>query len=226
LSSYPLRFRRNVTEAVKAPQVHKEEVKPLSPALVKALLDAARGDRNEALYVLAVHTGLRQRELLGLKWTEIDLDAGILSVQRSLDANGTFNPPKRNKSRRTVRLTGRAFEALRVHRVAQNAERLRLGSHWEDQDLVFQNRTGKAMDHNTLYHREFKALLKKAGLSGFTFHSLRHTCATLLLSKNVNPRIVQEMLSHATVSQTMDTYSHVLPGMQEVAAAALERALL
>jgi len=81
------------------------------------------------------------------------------------------------------------------------------------------------MDHNNLYRRGFKFLLTKAGLSGFTFHSLRHTCATLLLSKNVNPKIVQEMLGHATISQTMDTYSHVLPNMQDEAAAALESVL-
>ena len=81
------------------------------------------------------------------------------------------------------------------------------------------------MNADNLYHREFKPLLKEAGLSGFTFHSLRHTCATLLLSKNVNPKIVQEMLGHATISQTMDTYSHVMPGMGDVAATALEEAL-
>jgi integrase len=81
------------------------------------------------------------------------------------------------------------------------------------------------MNHNNLYHREFKALLKKAGLAGFTFHGLQHTCATLLLKKNVSPKIVQEMLGHATISQTMDTYSHVLPGMQDQAISAMESAL-
>ena len=81
------------------------------------------------------------------------------------------------------------------------------------------------MHHNNLYHQGFKALLKRAGYSGFTLHSLRRTCATLLLSKNVNPKIVQEMLGHATLTQTMDTYAHVLPGMGDVAATALEEAL-
>ena len=81
------------------------------------------------------------------------------------------------------------------------------------------------MNGDNLYHREFKPLLEKAGLPGFTFHSLRHTCATLLLSKNVNPKIVQEMMGHATISQTMDTYSHVTPGMGDVAAEAMENAL-
>lgn len=217
---------RNVTEAVKAPQAHKKEVKPLNPTQVKALRSAASGDRLEALYIVAIHTGLRRSELLGLRWTDVDLDAGMLSVQRSLDKDGTFNPPKRNKSRRTVKLTGQAVEALKSHRARQNEERLRLGSLWEDHGLVFPNQVGKPMNADNLYHREFKPLLKKAGLSGFTFHSLRHTCATLLLSKNVNPKIVQEMLGHATISQTMDTYSHVMPGMGDVAATALEEALV
>lgn len=216
---------RNVADAVKAPQVHKKEVKPLTPTEVAALLCAATGNRLEALYVAAVHTGLRRGELLGLKWSDVDLEAGTLSVQRSLDKDGTFNPPKRNKSRRTVKLTAQATEALKGHRVRQSEERLRLGSLWEDQGLVFPNRAGKPMNADNLYHRGFKPLLEKAGLSGFTFHSLRHTCATLLLSKNVNPKIVSEMLGHATISQTMDTYSHVMPGMGDVAATALEEAL-
>ena len=131
----------------------------------------------------------------------MDLDAGVLSVQRYLDTNGTFNPPKRC---RTVKLTEQAIEALKGHRARQNEERLRLGSLWEDHNLVFPNRVGKPMNADNLYHREFKPLLKEAGLSGFTFHSLRHTCATLLCSKNVNPKIVQEMMGHANISQTMD----------------------
>jgi integrase len=216
---------RNIADAVKAPQVHKKEVNPLIPAEVTALLSAASGDRLEALYVTAIHTGLRRSELLGLKWTDIDLDAGTLSVQRSLDKDGTFNPPKRSKSRRTVKLTPQAAEALKGHRARQNEERLQLGSLWEDRGLVFPNRSGKPMNADYLYHRGFKPLLAKAGLSGFTFHSLRHTCATLLLTKNVNPKIVSEMLGHATISQTMDTYSHVMPGMSDIAASALEDAL-
>jgi integrase len=216
---------RNVADAVKAPQVHKKEVTPLTPAEVTVLLSAASGDRLEALYVAAIHTGLRRSELLGLKWTDIDLDARTLSVQRSLDKDGTFNPPKRSKSRRTVKLTPQAAEALRAHRVRQNEERLQLGSLWEDRGLVFPNRSGKPMNADYLHHRGFKPLLEKAGLSGFTFHSLRHTCATLLLSKNINPKIVSEMLGHATIAQTMDTYSHVMPGMGDVVATALEEAL-
>ena len=90
---------------------------------------------------------------------------------------------------------------------------------------MFPNRNGKPMNANNPYHRDFKPLLEKAELSGFTFHSLRHTCATLLLTRNVNPKIVSELLGHATISQTMDTYSHVMPGMSDIAATALEDAL-
>lgn len=123
-----------------------------------------------------------------------------MSVQRSLDTDGTFNLPKRNKIRRRVKLTARAGEALKGHKVAQNPARLRLGSLWEEHDLVFPNRTGRPLAVDNLYNRGFKPLLNKARFSAFILHSLRHTCATLLLSKNVNPKIVQEMLGHSTIS--------------------------
>jgi integrase len=224
---------RNVTEAVKAPHQTKKEINPLSSDQARALLDAVRGDRLEALYVLAITSGLRQGELLGLKWDDLDLDTGKLSVRRTLTASSVysssgpiFDNPKRAKSQRSIKLTAGAVEALKRHKVIQNEERLRLGTLWEDHNLVFPNRVGKPMDHNNLYYRDFKAALRRAGLpSTLRFHDLRHTCATLLLSKNINPKIVQEMLGHATISQTMDTYSHVLPNMQEEAAIAMEVAL-
>lgn len=175
----------------------------------------------------AVHTGLRQGELLGLMWTDLDLDAGKLTVQRSLAFDGTLNSPKRKSSRRTVKLTPTALEALRSHRKRQNEERLRAGAQWTDTGLVFPNRLGRPMDANNLYHRDWKSLLRRAGLAehGFTFHVLRHTFATTLLRQNVNPKIVQHQLGHATISQSMDTYSHVMPDMGDVAAEALEAAL-
>ncbi len=120
---------RNVCDAVKPPQVHKDEVVPFTPEQVRTLLRAASeaDDRLEALFVVAIHTGLRQGEILGLRWTDLDLDAGTLTVQRSLAIDGTFNPPKRKNSRRTVKLTRTATEALKRHRARQNEERLRVG---------------------------------------------------------------------------------------------------
>jgi integrase len=112
------------------------------------LLEAARGDRFEAVYVVAITTGLREGELLALRWEDIDLEESKLSVRRSLSvtkAGLSFNAPKSAKSRRSVQLTARAVDALRQHRVAQNSERLRLGSLWENNDLVFPGYTGQAM---------------------------------------------------------------------------------
>lgn len=190
----------------------------LSPAQARALLDAARGARNEALYVVALHTGLRQGELLGLKWADVDLsgETGRLSVRRSLkkvEGGLAFGPPKNGASRRGVPLNRTAAAALRDHRRRQNEERLRTpGDAWKDHDLVFPNSAGNAIDHNNLYRREYLPLLGRAGLAGegFTFHTLRHTFASALLSRKEHPKKVQALMGHSSIVQTMDTYSHLL----------------
>jgi integrase len=140
------------------------------------LLDAASGNRFEVLYMVAIHTGLRRGELLGLRWTDADLDAGTLTVRRSLDVDGTFKAPKNRAARRTLKLTPRALETLKAHKARQNAERLRAGSRWQDHGLVFPNTVGKPMNAGNLCRREFQPLLERAGLrdEGFTIHSLRH----------------------------------------------------
>ncbi len=207
----------------------RKDIQPLSQEQARALLAAARDDRLEALYVLAVSAGLRQGELLGLRWRDVDMERGTLSVHRQLTRSKEdglrFTEPKSKKSRRSIRLAGSVTEALRRHRSAQNKERLRLGTLWKDQDLVFANRTGAPLDVANLTNYSFRPLLERAELPRIRFHDLRHTCATLLLSRNVNPKIVQEMLGHANISETMDTYSHVLPSMQETAVSAMESAL-
>ncbi len=207
----------------------REEIKALSPEQARALLAASRGTRNEALYVVALHTGLRQGELLGLKWADVELDAGKLSVRRSLKvtADGLgFGPPKNKASRRSVPLSKTAVAALRAHRTRQNEERLRLGDLWQDHDLVFPNRVGKPMDHNNLYYREYKPLLQRAGLGeeGFTFHSLRHTFATELFNQRKRPKIIQSLLGHSSIVQTMDTYSHLLGDVDDDEVGGLDKA--
>ncbi|QYJ15172.1 Tyrosine recombinase XerC [Rubrobacter xylanophilus DSM 9941] len=222
---------RNATEAVKPPQVRREEIRPLTPDQVKALLDAASGDRLEALYVLAVHTGLRQGELLALRWDDVDLESGTLQVRRTLSMTKdgpAFTAPKTAGSRRSVKLTNASAEALRGHLKRQLAEMDKAGSLWragEYDGLIFASETGMPLDRRDLTTRRFKPLLRRAGLPQIRFHDLRHTCATLLLSRNVNPKIVSEMLGHATIAITLDTYSHVLPNMRDTAAKALEEAL-
>ncbi len=220
---------RNATEAVKPPQVRREEIRPLTSEQVKQLLDAARGDRLEALYTLAVHTGLRQGELLGLKWEDVDLESGSLHVKRTLTTprgGPRLAAPKTKGSRRRVSLTRGAMDALRAHLARQLEEIDRASSLWQENGLVFASEMGTPLDRRDVTSRQFKPLLRRAKLPETTrFHDLWHTCATLLLTKNVNPKVVSEMLGHSNIAITLDTYSHVLPNMQDSAARALEEAL-
>jgi integrase len=219
---------RNPTESVKAPRPAPEEIRPLNREQAKALLETARRERFEALYVLAVTTGLRQGELLGLKWEDVDLENSLIRVRRTLIRHRgrlLLGEPKTKRSRRTVRLTEAAVQALKEHLARQIEQMERLGDLYEDQGLIFATQRGTLVNPTNLRKRSFAPLLEKAGLLPIRFHDLRHTCATLLLSRNVNPKIVSEMLGHATIAITLDTYSHVLPTMQDSATRALEDAL-
>ena len=221
---------RNATEAVKPPQPSREEMHPLTPEQAKLFLQAAHeaGDRLEALYVLAIHTGLRQGELLGLKWDDVDLEDGSLQVRRTLSitkSGPVFTSPKTSGSRRSVKLTDKAIEALKSHLERQLGEIDRVGSLWTENGLIFASETGEPLDRRKVTARQFKKLLVRAELPEVRFHDLRHTCATLLLGKNVNPKIVSEMLGHSSIAITLDTYSHVLPNMRDHAAKAMEEAL-
>jgi integrase len=206
---------------------------PLTPEQAKLLLQVAHdsGDRLEALYVLAINTGLRQGELLGLKWDDVDLEDGSLQVRRTLaitKSGPIFTSPKTMGSRRSVKLTSKAIEALKSHLERQLAEIDRVGSLWSPGDadgLIFASEAGDPLDRRAVTKLKFKPLLKRAELPEIRFHDLRHTCATLLLTRNVNPKIVSEMLGHSTIAITLDTYSHVLPNMRDQAAAAMEEAL-
>jgi integrase len=220
---------RNVTEAVKPPQLRREEIEPLNLKQTKAFLETSRGGLFEALYVLAVTAGLRQGELLGLKWEDVDLDAGTLRVRRTLlgSKKGVplFGSPKTAKGKRSVRLTDKAVEALRRHRELQLEQRQRLDELWKEHGLVFTTQIGTAINRHNLITRSFKPLLARAGLPEIRFHDLRHTCATLMLCGKIHPKVVQELLGHANVTITLDTYSHVLPNMQGQAAEKMDALL-
>jgi integrase len=219
---------RNVTDAVNAPRPAPKEMRPLAPDEARKLLEMARGDSLEALYVLAVHTGMRQGELLGLKWEDVDLEGNVVRIRRTLTRNKgrlLLGEPKTKKSRRTVRLTETAAQTLREHLERQLEEMERLGDLYQDQGLVFTTRVGTPINPTNLRRRSFASLLERASLPAIRFHDLRHTCATLLLLRNVHPKYVQELLGHATITITLDTYSHVLPGMGDQTAAAMERVL-
>jgi integrase len=154
----------------------------------------------------------------------VDLEAARLQVNRAL-SDGEFTPPKRAKSRRPIDLTAGSVAALRAHRKRQLEEMMQKAGLWQDYGLVFPSSVGTPLSHRNVV-RSFKALLKRADLpASVRLYDLRHTCATLLLSRNVHPKYVQELLGHASISQTLDTYSHVLPGMRGGIADAIEDAL-
>jgi integrase len=216
---------RNAADAVKAPRPAPEEMHPLSPHEARKLIKATRGDKLEALYVLAVHTGMRQGELLALRWEDVDLNEGVIHIRRTLVRSGgriALGEPKTKGSRRPVHLTGAAVEALETHLERQLEEIERLGDLYRDHGLVFTSGVGTLINPTNLRRRSFAPLIQKAGLPQIRFHDLRHTCATLLLSRNVHPKYVQEILGHATVAITPDTYSHMIPGMGNHAARAME----
>lgn len=218
---------RNPADDVDPPRARTEEVHPLTREEARRLLETVRGDRLEALYVVALHTGLRQGELLALRWKDLDLEERTLQVRRTVTKDGGklgIGPTKTAKGRRTVKLTRDATEALRRHLARQLEEIEGLGDHFEENGLVFCTSKGTLINPTNLRKRSLAPLLGKAGLPHMTFHQLRHTAATILLLKNVNPKIVSEMLGHATIAITLDTYSHVLPNMQDSAVAAMEEA--
>jgi integrase len=219
---------RNPAANADPPKVRQDEITPLDTEQTRTFLDAARVQKYEALYVLSLTCGLRMGESLGLKWSDIDLEAGALRVNRQLqrirEGGGlVFSEPK-NASRRTIDLPQRALEALRNHRKRQLEEKLKASS-YANSDLVFATGKGTPLDAQNIVNRHFKPLLKRASLPPIRWHDLRHTCATLLLGRGVHPKLVQHLLGHASIRMTLDRYSHWIPSMGRHAADGMDEAL-
>lgn len=211
-------------------------------------LEAARPDRYFALWATLLTGGLRPGEALGLRWSDVNLDTGRLHVDRALIRVGRgwkLKRPKTAKARRVVALPPVAAEALREWRRKQAEERMLLSAEYQDNDFVFANPFGKPLHRDNLGRQNFRRICERAGLGEYgpvpakpkgqpgprkkrpfrprhRPYDLRHTCATLLLKKGVNVKIVSELLGHASVTLTLDIYSHVIPGMQEMAATEME----
>jgi integrase len=213
---------------VQSPRVRHPEVRPLTPGEARTLLNAAQGDRLEALYTVALALGLRQGEALGLQWGNIDLEARQLKVvralQRRVDGRVELSEPKTPRSRRTIRMPEAVVVTLQEHRRRQWRERLKAGESWPAEDFVFTDEVGRPLD-GTRVTKVFQRLLVRAGLPRMRFHDLRHSAATLLLVQGVPARVVMETLGHSEVGITLNTYSHVLPALEDEAAAAMDRAL-
>lgn len=218
----------NVATLVDPPVVRRVEVAPFGSEEAQRLLEAALGDRMEARWIVGLALGLRQGEVLGLFWDDVDLDAGTLRVQRALQRQRgvglVFTDPKTARSRRIVSLPAPLVDALRAHRSRQLQERLVAGTMWKGSDCVFTTECGAPVDPRNDY-RLFKALLRKAELRDARLHDLRHTAASLLLLQGVAPRVVMEVLGHSQISLTMNTYSHVVPELKRDAADRMSAAL-
>jgi integrase len=204
---------RNATELVTPPRKARHDFVTFTPDQARCFLDAVKGDRLEALYVLALTSGMREGELFGLRWADVNLAAGALHLVKQL---------KTRSSRRQVLLVSIAVDALGRHLARQREERLLLGLEWDDHGLVFPNTVGKPLHPSNFLQRSFYPLLKRAGLPRIRFHDLRHSAATLLLGLGIHPKIVSEMLGHSQIAITLDLYSHVTATMQQEAVRAFE----
>jgi integrase len=218
---------RNVAKLVDPPRVPRHEISPLTPEQATRLIETSADDRHRALWITALGTGLRQGELLGLRWEDVDLDAGRLRVRHSLanvDGALTLLEPKTDRSRRTVLLADAVVTALRAHRTRQRMERLVSGSRWTDSGHVFTTLYGTPY-HAATITRAFKAALTRAGLPTCRFHDLRHAAATFLLAQGMTLEDVKNLLGHSSITLTSNTYGHVLELRQRQVAAAMDAVL-
>ena len=220
---------RNVARLARPPRIPRRSVSPLSLAQVRTFLAAIAGDRLEALYLVALGVGLRQGEILGLRWSDVDTAAGTLTVRHALariDGRLVLVEPKSTASRRVVPLPAFVRDALLAHHLRQAGEPLPLRPAPPDPfaDLVFVTTHGTPLDGITITRR-FQRILGSAGLPHQRFHDLRHACASLLLAQGVPARVVMETLGHSEISLTLNTYSHVMPSVGREAAERMDALL-
>jgi integrase len=202
---------RNVAALATPPKATPAEFRVLTVEEARQLGRVAQGNRWAPMLMLALTTGLRQGELLGLKWGDIDTAAGVLQVRRQYERDGSFSTPKASSQRR-LDLAPAELRALEIQRESQDRDRERWGAAYVEQDLVFATHQGRPLIHRNVF-REFKILLRKADLPSIRFHDMRHTNASLMLGQGVHPKVVQARLAHSQVAITLNLDSHVLPGL-------------
>jgi len=217
---------RNVASAVRLPSP-KSDFQPFTATEARKYLLTATSNRHGALYELALRTGMRQGELLGLKWTDIDLDRGHLYIQRTLartKGGPTFQPVKTYRSARRIIIPRDCLTSLKRYKQRQEIDRREAGDTWKDTGLVFANSLGGPLDPPLVYHNHV-AICNIADVRYIRFHDLRHTCASLLLEQGIELVTIKELLGHAQISTTADIYSHVRVRLQRNAIEAMNQAL-
>lgn len=212
---------RNPADAIDLPRCQHHEMRIMNEGDIHGFLELAKTTQYYPLFYLALYTGVRRSELLALRWCDMDLIMGQMSINRSLhhlrDKSLVFRTPKTAKGRRSIALPPSAVIVLREHKEHQDALRQEIGLSLTDDALVFPNLDGKPLLPDTISHAWTK-LAARSGLAGIRLHDARHTHATILLKQGIHPKVVQERLGHANISMTLDVYSHVVPGLQEAAA--------
>lgn len=225
---------RNPCDLVDPPPKEDPDVVPFTKDEAAAVLRAAQGHRLYALLLMALLTGMRQGEILGLQWEDLDLDPekaqGLAQIRRSLGyltgRGFIFGPPKTAKSRRRVSLSPSVVSALVVHRERQNEERAAAGAAWREHGLVFCSRNGSPIHHSNLYHRLFQPIVKELGIVGKNFHGLRHTCATLMYARGDELKTISDLLGHSSVRITADLYAHPVIEVQRQAVQGLDEMVM
>ncbi|HZS47014.1 MAG TPA: site-specific integrase [Blastocatellia bacterium] len=218
------------------PRKIKKEMQALSADQMIAFLQHAQKDCYALIFDIALATGMRPSEYLALQWKDIDFQDGSIQVRRTVSWDNIKDPQqtapawqfeetKSDNGRRSIPLPKTLLRKLQLHKTQQAAYRLKKGQKYANHDLLFATRSGNPISEYNI-RRNFKLILDKAGLpKTIRLYDLRHTCATILLAKGVNPKIVSERLGHSSIVLTLDTYSHVLPTMQKAAAEELEKVL-
>jgi len=219
---------RNPSDLAELPKVPHKERRFLSPDEATNFLEVAETMPHGLIFEFALLTGMRPEEYLALQWSDVDFERGTAQVRRALvrhKKSWSFEEPKTARSRRTIFLSAPLLQKLAAHKRKQAEGRLKLGTAWQAFDLVFCSEEGTPLSIPNITYRYFRPILTGAKLPRIRLYDLRHTCATLLLIAEENPKVVSERLGHSTIVLTLDTYSHVLPTMQQGATARLEKLL-
>lgn len=218
---------RNVVRLTDPPRQRRVEGRSLTVEQAQALVAAARGHRLEATITVGLSLGLRRGELLGLRWEDVDLDAGVVQVRGQLKrevSKTTYGELKTAKSRRTLTLPAPTIQALREHRRRQREEQLGAGAAWQATGYVFTTPIGTPVDPDN-FSKVFKEIAGRAGLGDWHLHELRHSCASLLLAEGIPLKVVSELLGHTNISTTADIYGHVAAPQLAAAAEAIGAAI-
>ena len=220
---------RNPAESLDVPKIKRHDIQIMNESDIHIFLEYARDTSYHTLFYTALFTGMRRSELLALRWSDIDLLLGQISVNHTLhrldNREVIIRQPKTARGKRTIALSPSTIEVLREHRTQQAELKKSLGVTLAEDDFVFCQPDGSPLLPDSIT-QAWRRLAHRTGLNGIRLHDARHTHASLMLKQGIHPKIVQERLGHASIQITLDTYSHVAPGLQEAAAARFDEIII